>query len=620
MKKLAKLREVPILALWQKRLTVAWKRVSWLYAVPEPLPATRLYWLSLGLVFGAVLLFCGYFVYYLLGHHMTYITNAEDLGIMDQAIWNTLHGHPLRQTICNIISDTNCAGSAGVTRFAIHFEPILFPISLLYLFWPDPRTLLVVQTIVVGLGAFPAFWLARLRLRSEIAAIMVALLYLLYPVQQQAIVFDFHAVTLTASLLLFALYFMYTRRTVSLFICVLLALGCKEQIPLIVMLLGGWMLVFQQRWKLGLIFIFGAALWFVLAICVVMPHFSPTGRPMLIGRYEDVGQHPGAILGNLLHNPGGFLKQYLLNSEHRTYLRILLLPALYLPLLAPWTLFLASPSLLLNMFSSNKQMYSGLYQYNAEIVPILIFATIEGLLCARWLLQQVSGWIAGRSLRVQSVQANRGLFGRWCAFWFRPGMLVICLLGLTLFSTVRYDYRFHGQMPFSKEFYWPVVSFHNVLAERIIRKIPATASVSAQSHLVPHLSEREKIYLFPYGSNLADYVVLDLSSDVYPYFWPSDYRKSVKHLLAQGDYGIAEARDGYLLLQRGLAPPGPAYCPTMTPKNRARNGPDLSALLDEVCAEYRQTMMGDGLHAGKDGRPLQLPKVPHTGGRAGYSL
>ena len=55
----------------------------------------------------------------------------------------------------------------------------------------------------------------------------------------------------------------------------------------------------------------------------------------------------------------------------------LLAPAGYLPVLAPWILVLAAPTLALNLFSSNPGMYSGRFQYNAEIVPILVFAAIE---------------------------------------------------------------------------------------------------------------------------------------------------------------------------------------------------------------------------------------------------
>ena len=131
------------------------------YPAPEPSPRTRSFWIALGLVALAVLIYIIYFSIFLTTKQDAFKTNGEDLGIMDQAIWSLLHGSMFHQTICNVLTDTNCYGINGIYRFAIHFEPILFPISLFYLIWPDPKTLLILQVLIVASGAFPAFWLAR---------------------------------------------------------------------------------------------------------------------------------------------------------------------------------------------------------------------------------------------------------------------------------------------------------------------------------------------------------------------------------------------------------------------------------------------------------------------------
>lgn len=222
---------------WKKHLQV-WRSRLYLYPEPEPMAHTILFWLALVLVILMILLFSGYFIVLLTTKQDAFLTSAEDLGIMDQAVWSVTHWQWLHQTICNIVSDTNCYSTAGISRFAIHFEPILFVVSLLYSIWSGPKTLLVVQTLVVASGALPAFWLARLRLRNELAAAAIALVYLLYPALQQDTTFDFHAVTLTASPLMFTLYSMDTRRTVWLFIFAVLAMACKEEISLMVAAFG----------------------------------------------------------------------------------------------------------------------------------------------------------------------------------------------------------------------------------------------------------------------------------------------------------------------------------------------------------------------------------------------
>src|SRR3989454_2870700 len=270
-------------ATWQKRLAILRSRL-YLYPAPEPMPRTPLFWVAMGLVGLMALLFSVFFIAFLAAKHNAYLTAAEDLGNMDQAVWSIIHGQLLHQTICNIVSDTNCYSAAGISRFAIHFEPILFPVSLFYLVWPGPTTLLVIQTLVVASGAFPAFWLARLRLRNELAAAAIALVYLLYPAQQQATVFEFHAVTFTASFLLFTLYFMYTRRTLWLFIFAILAMACKEEIPLVIAFFGLWSLIFQQRWRTGLALVALSIAW--LGLVLLVYHLaSPTGTSLLSSRY-----------------------------------------------------------------------------------------------------------------------------------------------------------------------------------------------------------------------------------------------------------------------------------------------------------------------------------------------
>src|SRR5215467_5400606 len=148
-----------------KSVSLAWRplRSAWkkgLYPAPEPLARTYTFWIAFGLVVLAVLAYSIYFSLYLVAKQNAFMTNGEDLGIMDQAIWNLIRGSMFHQTICNSLTDTNCYGLNGINRFAIHFEPILFPISLLYFIWPSPKALMILQVVIVASGAFPAFWLA----------------------------------------------------------------------------------------------------------------------------------------------------------------------------------------------------------------------------------------------------------------------------------------------------------------------------------------------------------------------------------------------------------------------------------------------------------------------------
>jgi len=552
---------------WRKRISILLNRL-YLYPAPDPMPHIRTFWVAMGLVTLLSLSFSVFFILFLIGHHDTYLTHAEDLGIMDQAIWTFLHGQMFHQTICNPIGDTNCykdLSLSGISRFSIHFEPILFLISLFYFVVPNPKTLQVLQTVVVAGGAFPAFWLARLRLRSEFASVVIAALYLLYPALQWATIFDFHAVTLTASLLLFTLYFMYTRCTVLLFVFAILAMGCKEEIPIVVALYGFWSIVFQRRWRSGLALIVVAAAWTGLGLLVVHL-YSPTGHSLLTSRYEYLGKGPIQIAETLLRHPVGIIREHVLEHDHLFYLRTLFAPTAYLAFLAPWVWVLALPTLALNLLSSNPNAYSGLYHYDAEMIPVLIFSTIEALVLILWLVQVVSKRLCMRTGdgSSYSLPAPTWRFG-----WIAHSGLLILLLGAVMFSEVRADYQ-RGTMPFSQGFNWPTYEAHYADAQPIINMIPQDASVSAQSNLVPHISHRSRIYQFPYGDTVADYVFLDATSDIVPFGNSYDYINEAKSVMVNGHYGVEAARDGYLLLRHGLPAPG------ISPVSPVKPGPYVS--------------------------------------------
>jgi hypothetical protein len=65
------------------------------------------------------------------------------------------------------------------------------------------------------------------------------------------------------------------------------------------------------------------------------------------------------------------------------------------------------------------------------------------------------------------------------------------------------------------------------------------------------LSHRQACYLFP-DIDDAEYVMLDVTSNIFPMRSGEDYRAAVDSALEAG-FGVLESRDGYILLQRGVS-------------------------------------------------------------------
>ncbi len=504
------------------------------YPELPPMPKGWVTRIAFGLTVVAAIAYVVFFSAYLFAQQNAYQTHGEDLGIMDQALWTTTHGAILHQTICNIVSDTNCLGD--ISRFSIHFEPIMLPLAALYYFLPNPKTLQLLQALVVASGALPAFWLASRRLRSGLAGLGFALIYLLFPALQAAVTDDFHAVTLSAAFLMFAFYFMLARNNVGLFIACILALSTKEEAPLDIIMIGLSVALLQRRWKVGGWLIALSVVWLVVAY-TTMSLASPTGHPALASRYTDFEHHPIQVI-----------KSNVFSSSGLNYLRTLLGPVGYLPILSPLTLAIAVPALALNLLSSDPTMRTGIYQYNAEIVPTLIFATIESVA----LLTIVGTWVINNALN-DLASARRVSAARMARIRALPYARIV-MLTLTVIALLFgvYEQRGHGYLPITVGFAWPQTTAHELEANSIITQIPQSASVSAQSNLIPHVSERRYIYQFPYRAYQSDYVFLDVTSDLYPLeFQPETYVADVRALLTSGQFHVVVARDGYLLLKRG---------------------------------------------------------------------
>jgi uncharacterized membrane protein len=443
--------------------------------------------------------------------HAAFQTHTADLGNMDQPIWNTLHGH--------FLEETKDDGTQS-PRLTDHVEPIFALVSLSYLANDGAEAILIVQTLAIALGALPVFWIARRRLKSAWAGVAFAVVYLLLPALQAANLTEFHAVPLAVAPLLFAFYFIEEERPGWAWLAALIALSVKEEITLLVLMLGLYALAFKRRKLNGALLVAVSLAWFAVATFVIVPHYAQSGQTVYVGRYESLGGGSfGGVLRSAATHPWTLLQ--MLDRDRILYLVGLLAGAGFLSLLNPVGLILSAPVLAANVFSDYPAMFSGEYHYSAPVMPFVIIAAIYG---AGWLADRMARWGLDRQRAVLVVSA-------WALLW-----------GFG-YNTVA------GFAPWSDKFEWPQVPAHNRLLARFAAQIPPDAVLSTTPSLFPHLDHRRVIYLYPVVKD-AEYVLLDVSgtTDMHP----NDVRSSFLDLTA-GRFGIVDAVDGYVLLRRGFA-------------------------------------------------------------------
>jgi uncharacterized membrane protein len=449
--------------------------------------------------------------------HEAFMTGGLDLGNFDQTVWNTSRGQFLRMTTVEGL----------YSRLGGHVEPILLLLVPLYWVMPDPRTLLVVQTVVLASGAWAAYRLSAWKLEYPAAGVAMAAVYLLSPVVEGANLFDFHPVSFAAALLLFATYYMLRGDFGRFALFAGLTAFCKEEMPAVVVLMGlyVWIIGHDRR---GGGLATGAIVWFLVANLLIIPAFSPIGQNIHYVRYAELGGGLGEMARTALTDPRR-VWQVATEPAKLNYLLKLLFPVGYLSLLAPVVLLLSTPSLAVNILSGYPLMYEvDLQHYSAPIWPFVLAAAILGIKLAMRGLEKVSG--------------------------VRRGFLVGILVGYVVFLSF-FNHLVRGRTPLSSTFVMPQVTAHDRLAARFLNQIPPKAVISAQNPFVSHLSHRSNVYIFPRVDDDTEWLLFDVGvevpQEIYPFDnWPA-YYATVTRFLNEETFGLVDAADGYLLLRRG---------------------------------------------------------------------
>ncbi len=337
----------------------------------------------------------------------------------------------------------------------------------------------------------------------------------------------------------------------------ILAAFCKEDMGLLIFMLGLYAGVALKRWRWAIPTMLLGVGWSLFAVLGIQ---NGLGGNYHWGRYSYLGDTPGAILAALLTRPALVLTQ-LAKADALGYLAQLTLPTGFLALLAPQVLLLALPSFAINLLAD----FSPMHQVDALIyaAPIAPFVIVAGIYGAGYILRRADA--AGR----------------------RP--IAVALIAVIVTTGLLVAQARHGYLPGAGNFRLFQVSEHDRRAAQIIAQIAPTDALSAQDKLNPHVSGRKTSYIFPRVFDAeegdADTVLVDVTGPAWPQH-PNDLYTTVQELLA-GDFGVAAADDGYLLLRRGeenraipdsfytpwrAADASPAYTQT------ARFGDDLELL------------------------------------------
>lgn len=448
--------------------------------------------------------------------HDNFHSRRLDLGNMDQTIWNVVNG--------NGFTLTDPMGTAQLSRLAVHADFLLILLSPLYIVWSDPRMLLLIQVIVVGIGAIPVYWIALHVLKSRGVALFFAALYLLYPPLGRNMLHDFHAVSLTTTFLLFAYWYMVKEKYIPFIIFAILAALGKEHIWITLALMGVYIAVWKKSPRIGIPITGISGAIFYILFWIAIPAVSPAKQHFALSYLSEFGGGLNEIFKNLLTNPLAILS-VMLRPDRVYYYYQLLFPVGFLPIFSPFALLFGAESLLINSLSNNNLMRQIDYQYTSTIIPFLMVSAIHGYAVLGKMLQRIKMLQVIRKIPITLTY------------------LVVCM-SISLYLW--------GEFPTGKtQWFW---HFITPVPERqtmntIATSIDSTKTVSVTNNIGAHFSQRKYLYNFPINADKADYTVVYLGDT---YAWPSGEAQliAVRTLLANQEYQLIAQEGNFFAFKK----------------------------------------------------------------------
>ena len=537
--------------------------------------------------------------------------NARDLAIYNQVLWNLTNNESgitnqvleaesqKTHKLTNSITHKLYSSLQGHNYLGDHFEPILLLLVPFYTLFPDPRTLLVFQTLALALAAIPLYAVTRFLIANDELGIrnlgtdelktekprlepsrrvknwlptIVGVLWLLHPAVQNADLFEFHSLAFAPLCLFFLFYFwqkikkstteeLQTDKLINwtfFTLFLILSLSVREDVALIVFMLG--LLMLWQGFKkhslipVSLATLVVSAGWFVAAQKIISA-FSPSHGYQYRIYYQWLSEFDSS--GEAARG----LAAHILTLQNLEMLIGLLLPLLFLPLLKPkWLLVALPPFAAVILSRSGGSALVWQTHYSLLILPGLFLA----------FLKVVTNYLHPASPPKHASKKTFALFTIVNRTNALTGDIRILFIGIFI-ATGGSAIAFGPIVPAVKA----IAAKHHPMAHdwNLITSIPPAVSVAATDRFLAPLSSRENITLLPlmlldiqqygvapYPLTQPDYLLLDeedvwadlvqAQSLAWTALFASNMIPRFRTLLAEGNYGIIAREGSAFLLEK----------------------------------------------------------------------
>ncbi|MBU1130892.1 DUF2079 domain-containing protein [Patescibacteria group bacterium] len=430
-------------------------------------------WLAIGLYFLIFSLIC-IWKYFNFGY------NGLDLAIINQVFYNSAQGNLFGLTI------------HPHSYLGDHFALILILLLPFYYLWQHPINLLILQSLILALCAWPLYLIAKHKL-SNAWPLFIALAWLTNPFVQNINIFEFHFLPWAIFFLFWTFYFYQQKNLAAFLVFAVLSLAVREDVALVVLMFSALALI-NRRSK---VWIFTPGLmalsWFAAATTFIAS-ITPTGSYKFFYYYSWLGGNLNEILTNALVEPQLILYRFLA-LNNLLFILALLLPFAFIFFDLALLLLGLLVFLQLSLGGSNNSLIVLKTHYSSLLLPALFIGYAYGL---------------------AKLGQTKFKFFKFKKYLFKERGLLVMIIG----AAAIYSCLALGPLPAVVKQLFKPGSFSETreLKTEFYQSLPQTQSIAASYEFLTNLSSRPSIYSLHYA-----YIGKKQFSDI-DYKLPADTR------------------------------------------------------------------------------------------------
>lgn len=401
----------------------------------------------------AVVAYIAIFFFLCFYKYQNFLYDGEDFSIFNNVFYNTIHGNFYWFSI-----------HGGYNYLGDHLELGLLYLLPLYALFQSPITLLFLQTILLGLSAWPIYLITQhlceksQNKNNKFLPLIISLSFLLSPFVQNINLEEFHVAPLMIFLFFWTIFFYFKKKYWHFILLFVLTLLTREDTAIS---LGFFTAIIawdnrQILWQTKKWWLYTGVLtiaWFFISLKIIAL-FNPEDQFKYLIFYNNQN----------IFNPLVWLRSLFVFKNLLIFIGYLL-PFLFIPLLKPKYLLILIPTFLqVSLMNSGNSTVLYALHYQAPILVGLFIASTESIISWKEKFPTLKKYY---------------------------NLILLFLLVAPIYTNL-----YFGPLQF---FTYPKKEIANNLNEdqqyqNVLKLIPPNTSISAPYRLLPNLSSRKTVY------------------------------------------------------------------------------------------------------------------------------